>query len=218
MRWPVRSATGASKLSGPLVTCTGSEVRVPSSRHRSMLSLWVDWKTKYLPSAVQVPQHSEAGLLQLGRIGWGVWSDAVSSHSDRVWLMGSSTVKRSRVPEGDQRSQKARPMGSVANGVDVPSLRLVTASSFPAAERMPLPSGIQVASWARMLETRRADPPLVGTTQRGCSDSGERWLRSKRLDPSGEISPRDGEAISPGNGTGCVSPRLMDICERAGLP
>jgi hypothetical protein len=80
----------------------------------------------------------------------------------------------------------------VAKGVDVPSSSLLMNKRFPAAYRTLLPSGIQVASCAMTLASRSAVPPPVENVHSGCSDSGDRWLRNRSVEPSGDRSKSRG--------------------------
>src|ERR1700748_1468361 len=130
----MREVTGPAKLNGPFVTRTGFTILFPSSRHRSLLPPLSDWKTKYLPSPVQIPQHSEEGFVQLLRTGRNDRPSLLVSQKPRVWSTGSMRVNQRIFPSGDQRSQKARP-GSVAKGVHVPSSSLLMNNQFPAAYR-----------------------------------------------------------------------------------
>ena len=49
--------------------------------------------------------------------------------------------------------------------------------------------------------------------QSACSDSADRWLRSRSLEPSGERSPSEGAAISLGMESGSTSPFAMETCD-----
>src|SRR5215472_5019760 len=75
----------------------------------SVLLLRVDWKTKYLPSDVQLPQHSAGGWFQPGSKGCRFVPSAESSQMERAptLLKVSPSVNRSRLPSGDQRGQNA---------------------------------------------------------------------------------------------------------------
>src|SRR5215470_7124249 len=86
-----------------------------------VVPLRVDWKTKYRPSAVQLPQHSPAGLFQPGSSGCGLEPSAATSHSETDKVLVSCKEKRNRLPSGDQRGQYGLP-GTGANSWDlVPS-------------------------------------------------------------------------------------------------
>src|SRR6202000_3179396 len=96
MRLPERAATGERNCSGPLVRRVGFEVDVPGRRQRSEFPPRLDWKMKLRLSAVQTPQHSEAGWLKLGSSGRGVWSEEGSCQSDVVGGRGSMVGERRR--------------------------------------------------------------------------------------------------------------------------
>src|SRR5215475_13281316 len=94
------------------------------SRMAQMLvvPLLVEWKTKYRSSAVQLPQHSPAGLFQPGSSGCGLEPSAATSHSETDLVLVSCTEKRNRLPSGDQRGQYGLPRTVTNSWELVPSL------------------------------------------------------------------------------------------------
>ena len=81
----------------------------------------VDWKTKYLPSGVQLPQHSAGGVFQPESKGRRLVPSPRTSHSELEAVLASATVKRSVLPSGDQRGQAARPGALTSFLLSVPS-------------------------------------------------------------------------------------------------
>src|SRR5215469_17776483 len=86
-----------------------SPLRLSRIAQISVLPLRVDWKTKYLPSGVQLPQHSAGGWFQPGNKGWRFVPSAETSQMERapILLLLSPSVNRSRLPSGDHRGQNA---------------------------------------------------------------------------------------------------------------
>src|SRR5262245_11560023 len=107
--------------------------------------LRVAWKTKYLPSAVQFPQQSAAGRFQSVSKRRKLAPSGDTSHSELDRLTRSYTVKRSRLPSGDQRGHCGLPSR-------VTSLRGWAPSFFTRYKSLPLayticpPSGDQAAA------------------------------------------------------------------------
>ena len=170
IREPDRAATGDKKRRGPLVNWTSVAVRpLPLICHKSPPACI----TYALPSAVQEPQQAERCSGSGVRTRCGVPPVFCSCQIPKVWVTGSTRVKRNSLPSGDHRIQKARPF-KCANGVVTPSFNRMTARSPPLAYKMLTPSGIHEASWARTLPTRSALPPEEGTIQSGCSEEDDK--------------------------------------------
>src|SRR5216117_3260147 len=123
--FPSTLGSGKEAEVGPVVSCTGSGVsfrkKLLSSPMAQMFCVppRADWKTKYLPSGVQVPQHSAGGLLNPANNGRR-WLPSASTCQSALPLFEACTVKRRRLPSGDQRGQ---------NGV--PSTHTIFRESFP---------------------------------------------------------------------------------------
>src|SRR5271156_5907181 len=89
-----------------------------------------DWKTKYLPSGIQAPQHS-AGVPFHPTSNW--WRPLpFAAISQMLEPLLSAKVKRNAAPSGDQRGHEAMP-GKLT------SLRGSLPSAF--AAEMSLPEG-----------------------------------------------------------------------------
>jgi len=77
---------------GPVVNCTGLWLtfrkRLSPSRIAQMFANLprCDWKRKYLPSGVQLPQHSAGGLFYPESNGWRFFPSADTSQSDVLLL------------------------------------------------------------------------------------------------------------------------------------
>ena len=111
-----------SKIGGdadaPIQFFSGSiQILLPSTRF--------DWKTKYFPSGVQLPQHSAVGRVQFGNRGRSLFPANANSHSDVARVAESTTVNRKREPSGEQRSQNALPGTDVKTRALCPSLRVI---------------------------------------------------------------------------------------------
>src|ERR1700690_582062 len=125
---PSRLTTGAWALTCPKVKCTGSRPSLSQkgafSRMAQMLGvpLRVDWKTKYSPLGVQLPQHSAGGLFQPGSSGWRCVPSAAISQRLEVLSRSSWTVRRTVLESGDQRGHKGRPFTVAIFVKSLPSL------------------------------------------------------------------------------------------------
>src|SRR5215472_16688022 len=86
-----------------------SRLRLSGIAQISVLPLWVDWKTKYLPSGVQLPQHSAGGWFQPASKGRRFVPSAETSQMEKapILMLLSPSVNRSRLPSGAQRGQNA---------------------------------------------------------------------------------------------------------------
>src|ERR1700728_1874425 len=111
--FPSVLGNGANVLVGPEVNWTGPWFtrwkRLPASRMAQISATPPrdDWKTKYLPSGVQLPQHSAGGVFQPVSSGCRpLPSGAISQMAEPL---APFTVKRNRVPLGDQRGHEAVP-------------------------------------------------------------------------------------------------------------
>src|SRR5437660_7086766 len=93
--FPSTLGSGKEAEVGPVVSCTGSGVSFRKKLLSSPMAqmFWVppraDWKTKYLPSGVQVPQHSAGGLLNPAN------NEPISLHAAPT-IQNSISLTRSR--------------------------------------------------------------------------------------------------------------------------
>src|SRR5215469_3389710 len=122
-----------------------SRLRLSRIAQTSVLPLRVDWKTKYLPSGVQLPQHSAGGRFQPGRKGWGVFPSADISQIEDKPVSLSVRLSRRRPPSGDQRGHHSAPGRLTSFLSSVPSL-FTQYRSPPLTYAISRPSGDQVAS------------------------------------------------------------------------
>src|ERR1700733_8357109 len=116
---------GAKVLVGPEVNWTGwwstRWKRLSASRMAQISATPPrdDWKTKYFPSDVQLPQHFAGGLFQPVNSGWRrLPSAAISQIAEPL---APFTVKRKRLPSGDQRGQEAVPSAVTSRRGSAPS-------------------------------------------------------------------------------------------------
>src|SRR6476469_2001506 len=95
---PSLLGTGARKFMGPAVKTTGWPEVLRKGPPFSgiaqilLIPLRVDWKTKYLPSRVQVPQHSFGGWFQPSRRGWSSVPSADTYQSEIELVLESCRV------------------------------------------------------------------------------------------------------------------------------
>ncbi len=80
------------------------------------------WKTKYLPSGVQLPQHSLGVLFHPASKGRKLLPSAEACQMERSLVRGSFSVKRKVDPSGDQRRSLAVPSVFKRRESSLPSL------------------------------------------------------------------------------------------------
>src|SRR5215475_8236273 len=154
-----------------------------------VVRLLVTWKMKYLPSAVQFPQHSAAGRFQSGSQRRKLEPSGATSHSELERKRRSYTLKRSRLPSGDQRRYCGLPASVTSLRGWAPSL-FTEYMSLPFTKTICPPSGDQVAACAEMSPRERGDPPSNGATHNGLSNSPP---LASAPEPATSISDRLGE-------------------------
>src|SRR5579864_2884094 len=104
---PSLLGTGARKFMGPAVKTTGRPVVLRkgppfSGIAQTLLAPFrADWKRKYLPSGVQLPQHSLGVRFQPASKGWRWVPSAATSQSEFELVFASRTAKRRTLPSGD---------------------------------------------------------------------------------------------------------------------
>src|ERR1700722_5147999 len=108
IRLPSSLTMGDAKSSGPLVNCTG--LAVPASHEDFSASAHTLFRPsrelsnrKYLPSGVQVPQHSRGLLFHPGSRGLKPFPLRATSQIELEPFLGSTMKKRSLPPSGEKR-------------------------------------------------------------------------------------------------------------------
>src|SRR5260370_20093995 len=166
---PLALTKGVSEFICPLVSCTGFCLPAASAQI-SVLPSRVDWKRKYLPSGVQLPQHSEPRWLQSVSKRRAPFPDSKTSHMELRPVALSKTVSRRREPSGDHRNQEPTPGTLATSRALDPSLR-DRYTTVPWTNAISLPSGDQVASSAAPWAARLSAPPGKGKIQSGGSEA-----------------------------------------------
>src|SRR5260370_34214323 len=138
---PLALTKGVSEFICPLVSCSGFCLPAASAQI-SVLPSRVDWKRKYFPSGVQLPQHSEPRWLQSASKCRPPFPDSKTSHRELCPVALSKTVSRRLEPSGDQRNTEPTP-GTLATSSALaldPSLR-DRYTTLPPPNATSLPSG-----------------------------------------------------------------------------
>src|SRR5437773_10553446 len=166
---------------GPAVNSMGWRLSLSNNRSRSRVAQTfvrpsrLAWKTKYLPSGVQLPQHSAGGLLHPSNRRCRLLPPAETSHIDGHWfwgsLSGSVTVNRISFPSGDHRGQLATPGSSTSFRDSVPSA-LATYRARSWEYTIDSPPGDHAASTAVKPSRRRGETPTTGIAQSEYSGPG----------------------------------------------
>src|SRR5580700_5270453 len=89
---------------------------------RSAVASRCAWKTKYFPSGVHLPQHSFGASLPPESKGCRLLPSAEACQIERLFVLGSFTVKRKIEPSGDQRISLAVPPAGKSRLGSLPSL------------------------------------------------------------------------------------------------
>src|SRR5260370_17602502 len=119
---PLALTKGVSEFICPLVSCSGFCLPAASAQI-SVLPSRVDWKRKYLPSGVQLPQHSEPRWLQSASKRRAPFPDSRTSHMEDCPVALSKIVRRRLELSGDHRNQEPTPGTLATSRAPDPSLR-----------------------------------------------------------------------------------------------
>jgi DNA-binding CsgD family transcriptional regulator len=128
-RLPSVLGTGQAIASGPLVNWNGprsprwNDPAFSRMAQRLLIPLPIAWKTKYLPSGVQLPQHTSANTFQPGSSGYARFPSIRTSQRESATPMPGSTVKRTLLPSDDQLRNLGSPATVASFRTSVPSQR-----------------------------------------------------------------------------------------------
>ena len=186
---------------GPAVNSMGWRLSLSNNRPRSRVAQTfvrpsrLAWKTKYLPSGVQLPQHSAGGLLH--------------PSNRRCRLLPPAETS------GDHRGQLATPGSSTSFRDSVPSA-LATYRARSWEYTIDSPPGDHAASTAVKPSRRRGETPTTGIAQSEYSGPGPGLLPIRSSKAFDDIPKRAGCGREAGIGS--VSPLLRDTWARKRPP
>src|SRR5262249_31345948 len=148
---------------------------------------WFDWKMKYFPSAVHLPQHSSGGSCQpaskrcrsvpsADASQASCWPrvPAVSEVSNRKWLLSSDHVAFLMSPFTLTSFRDSVPSAFARNK----SFKLVYTSIFP--------SGDKAAVSPAVFPSLRGEPPKIGSLQSGPRGGAPCPSTTRISEPSGD--------------------------------